>query len=153
MLLIFQLLNLFNCKSHKHKNYYNLIKRNKSNKAHLAIEKLNTNKYNGIDQKNFLIKNQYSNTTNSSLSEESKNTFKTKIPKKHDCHSIINKFNQIQSEELQVLKNIETLLKENNNKLDIILNINNKEGQSNLSSINNLNNNVKLVENTMTNNT
>ena len=35
----------------------------------------------------------------------------------------------------------------------IILNINNKEGQSNLSSINNLNNNVKLVENTMTNNT
>ena len=153
MLLIFQLLNLFNCKNHKHKNYYNLIKRNKSNKAHLAIEKLNTNKYGGINQKNFLIKNQYSNTTNSSLSEESKNTFQTKIPKKHYCHSIINKFNQIQSEELQVLKNIETLLKENNNKLDIILNINNKEGQSNLSSINNLNNNVKLVENTMTNNT
>lgn len=153
MLLIFQLLNLFNCKNHKHKNYYNLIKRNKFNKAHLAIEKLNTNKYGGINQKNFLIKNQYSNTTNSSLSEESKDTFQTKIPKKYDCHSIINKFNQIQSEELQVLKNIETLLKENNNKLDIILNINNKEGQSNLSSINNPNNNVKLVENTMTNNT
>lgn len=153
MLLFFQLLNILNCKDHKHKNYYNLIKRNKSNKAHLAIEKFNTNKYNTLNQKNFLIKNQYSNNnTKDSLLSESKDIFQTEILKNNNHYSIINKFNQIQSEELQILKNIEALLKENNNKLETILNINNKKNQSNLNSTKNINNNVKLIEDITTNN-